>query len=165
MSFFDRNEGSPASGGDFASGFERGIHHGAVRRGAQHMSRKPKRTTHRGGLFERHMKISGDGTGRLFGAARVHEVKRRGPIAVTIEKGTDDAAVKDAFEGEMMGFRPPLGHHMVALHITLDAESLLVRRSATETAILRGVGFLKTFHGLRIKRNPVKASNIGKNTA
>jgi len=38
----------------------------------------------------------------------LHEVDRRGPVAVAVEQGATDAAVEDAFERHVMRLRLPV---------------------------------------------------------
>src|SRR5437762_8037136 len=74
------------------------------------------------------------------------------PVAVAIEKRAADAAVQDAFERLVVRLRPPLGHDLAAVagHEALDAEPLLVGRTAAEAAVLRSVSVLQAFHGNRV---------------
>ena len=63
---------------------------------------------------------------------------------MAIEQRSDDAAVEHAGKRFMKGFGLPLTDDLVAARKASYAQTLLVRRAATEAAIVWRIFFLKT---------------------
>ena len=66
-----------------------------------------------------------------------------GPVAVTIEQRTDDAAVEHALESLVMRLGLPSGDQLVSLDEALDAQPLRVRRAAPEANVVWRVAILQ----------------------
>ena len=82
----------------------------------------------------------------------LHQVHRRGPVAVAVEQRAADAAVEDVVERLVMRLGRPLADELVALFEAADAQPFLVGRAAAEAAVLRRVRFLNAFHLASVMR-------------
>src|SRR5579872_4404856 len=105
-----------------------------------------ERYTHRGRTLQRHVKICRDGARRAVRAGLLHQMHRRGPVAVAIQKRAADAAVEDAVEGLMMRLGTPLANELVAFGEAANAKTFRVGRPASEALIVRCVSFLNALH-------------------
>src|SRR5687767_5686316 len=100
----------------------------------------------RRGPAKLHVELRGDGARRRVLSRLPHEVTGRCPVAVTVEQGPDDAAVEHSRKCLVMRLGAPLGHEAPALLPTLQAQSLVVGRTAAETAISGCVSILHALH-------------------
>ena len=98
------------------------------------------------------MKLCGHCAGRRLFARFSHQVPRRRPVAVAVEKRATDSTVQHSFEREVMLVRRPVANHLVTLDDTLDPKAFLVRGNTSETSIRRRVLVLEVFHELIISR-------------
>src|SRR6266498_3515728 len=105
-----------------------------------------QRDVHRRRPFQMHVKIRGHGARRPIGTRCLHQMHRRGPVAVAIEQRATDAAVENAVEGLMMRLRPPLAHDLLSLGEAPDAQPFVIWRTAAEAAVVRCIRFLNAFH-------------------
>src|SRR6266542_4136627 len=105
-----------------------------------------QRDVHRCRPFQMHMKIGGDGARRSIGSRFLHQVHRRGPVAVAIEQRAADAAIENAVEGLMMRLRPPLADQLLSLGEASDAQPFVICRTAAEAAVVRCIRFLNALH-------------------
>ena len=90
--------------------------------------------------------LGSDGAGRLVGAALLHQVPCRRPVAVTVEERADDPAAQHSLKRFVFLTRLPLRDNLVALGETANVQALRVRRSTAETRELRSVSFLNAFN-------------------
>ena len=90
--------------------------------------------------------LSSDSARRLVGAALLHQVPRRRPVAMTVEECADDPAAQHSLKRFIPGARLPLRHNLVAISKTADVQALRVCWSTTEAREIRGKCFLNTFH-------------------
>src|ERR1041384_7775875 len=85
------------------------------------------------------------------------------PVAVAIEKRTDDPAVQNSGERLVFFFRHPLGHDFIATDEAANVEAVRIRWPTTEAGVLRCVKFLERLgfavgHG---HRAPLPATEPG----
>ena len=73
----------------------------------------------------------------------VHQMPRRRPIAVTIEKCADDASIQDAGKCLVLLLRRPFRDHFFGFGKTSDAQTFGIGRAATPTGVIRSVFFLE----------------------
>jgi len=72
-----------------------------------------------------------------------HQVVSGCPVRMAIEKCTDYPTVQHARESLMVRFGPPFRDYFLALGKAPDAQSLFVRRAATEADAVRRIRFLQ----------------------
>ena len=89
-----------------------------------------------------HLEIARDCTWRRGRARFLHQVHRRGPVAVAIEERAADSAVEDAVELLVIRLRAPFANQIVAFLEASDAKAFVVRGTASEAAVIGRVGFL-----------------------
>src|SRR5215472_7203103 len=83
----------------------------------------------------------------MLRAALLHQVVSRGPIAVTVEQNTDDAAAEYAGKGFIPGLGLPFSDYLRAGGKTPNPQSPLVGRSATKAGHARSESFLEALLG------------------
>jgi len=96
-----------------------------------------RRSTQLDGVFH------SDSAGWVFEILGLHQMPGGGPIAMTVKQRANDAAVEDAREGFMVGFRRPVGHDSVAVNEGSNAQAFFVGRTAAEASVVGRVGFLQ----------------------
>ena len=89
--------------------------------------------------------IGGHSAGRMIGAIALHQMISRGPVAVTIKQRPNDPATEHAGEGLLISLRLKLGNYLIAFDKAADVQTLFVGWTTSETGVVWGVGFLKTF--------------------
>lgn len=80
---------------------------------------------------------------RILGVRALHQVIRRRPVAVTIQKSADDPAVQNSWERFVFLFRFPFRNHFTVLGETADAQAFGVGRAASPACVVRRVRFLQ----------------------
>ena len=109
-----------------------------------------ERDVHRGRPLQGDVELGGHGARRLRGARLVHQVVRRGPVAVAVEQRSGDPAVQNPVERLVVPLRPPFRDDFVPFDAALDPEAHLVRGPAPEAAVLRRVPVLQALHDAAI---------------
>ena len=143
MPFLNGYERSAAGGRDLSASFECCFNGRAIFTRLDDLRAKCHSSRHRSRAFENDMKICGDCAGRSRYAGLLHQMMRRGPVAVAIEQRSADSSVEHIRKRLMMFLRGPRSDDLVALYETTNSQSLLIGRTAAEAAIVRSEGFLK----------------------
>ncbi len=89
--------------------------------------------------------VSGDCTGRVVQTETLHEVIRRGPIAMAVEQRADNSAAEHSRKRFLVGFRLPVSDYFLALWKAADVQPFFICRATTKTLHVWRVGFLDTF--------------------
>ena len=68
--------------------------------------------------------LGGDGARWLVSAGLLHQVPRRGPVAMAVEQRADDAAAQHSFKRFVLLARLPLGDDFIAIRKAADVQAL-----------------------------------------
>ena len=143
MPFLNGYERPAAGGRDLAASFECCFNDRAIRTGLDDPRAKRHSSRHRSRAFENDMKICGDCAGRSRYAGLLHQMMRRGPVAVAIEQRSADPSVEHIRKRLMMFLRGPRRDELVSLDETTNSQPLLISRTAAKAAVVRSESFLK----------------------
>lgn len=108
-------------------------------------SAKADRRIERSRTLELDRILRRDSAGGSVCPALLHQMMRRRPIQVTVEKRSDDPSVQHAGERLMMFLRTPFTNVLITLDEASDSKPLLVRTTASEADALRCICFLQGF--------------------
>ena len=104
----------------------------------------------------------GDRTRRRVYVQLVHQVPRRGPVAMAVEQRADDAAVQHAFVSLVFRTRLPLGNDLFAVCEAANMQALGISGTAPKAREIRRESFLNTLihHALfALARNDCRSLN------
>ena len=73
----------------------------------------------------------------------LHQMIRGGPVAVAIQQRADDPAIQNARKRFVFFLRRPIGDDFIAPGEAPDVQALEIRRSTTETGVVRRVILLQ----------------------
>lgn len=86
----------------------------------------------------------GDRARRRVYVQPVHQVPRRGPVAMAVEQRADDAAVQHAFISFVFRTRLPLGNNLFAVCKAANMQALGISGTTTKAREIRREDFLNT---------------------
>src|SRR6185369_12799552 len=133
MTGFDGDESAATSGADFVMRDQLAFDECFVATRLDHTRDEFYWTVARRRAQEFDRVLGRDGTGRLVGAALLHQMPCRRPVAVTIEERADDPAAQHSLECFVLLARLPLSDNLFAICKTANVQALRVRRSTAET--------------------------------
>ena len=146
MARFDGDEGAATSGADFVVRDQLAFDDRFVASRLNNTRDELHWTIARRRAQELDRVLSGDGAWRLVGAALLHQVPRRRPVAVTVKQRADNPAAQHPLKCFILFARFPLRDNLVAVSKTADVQALRVRWSTVEAREIRSVSFLNTFN-------------------
>ena len=125
MSWFDGDEGTATSGADFVMRDQLACDDRFVVSRVHHTRHEFYRAIARRRTQELDRVVCGDRARRFVGAALLHQVPRRRPVAMTVEERADDPAVQHSLKRFVFFARLPLRDNLFA--IGTEAEKYFAR--------------------------------------
>ena len=149
MTGLDCHEGATTSGGDFAVRDQFSFDDRPIGGRLDYSRYQVKRFIGWRRPQEFNRVVGGYGARRTIEPVLLHEVVGGGPIAMTIEDGSGDAAAQHPRKCFLVGLRLPVSYYLFAGGKTANMQSFFVCRATAETLQIWSVSFLDAFlvHG------------------
>src|SRR5882724_13237020 len=132
----------------------------AIIAGFNHARYQPHRLIRRRRPPQCDFVVSGDGAGRMVHTGAFHQMISSGPVAMTVEQRTDNAATEHSGKCLLISFGLKLRDYFVTLRITANLQAFFIRRPATKTRIVRRVSFLNAFHDVQRPKSNVQSQEL-----
>lgn len=152
MTGLNRDECSAAGCSDLLVCDQFAFHNSPIIRRFNYACDKTDRVISWSGPQKLYRVVSGDRAGRVVQTVSFHQVPGRGPVAMAVEEGADDAATQHSGKRLLVSFRLEVGYDFIALGEAANVQALFIRRTAPETGKVWSVGFLYAFFSHRLSK-------------
>ncbi len=144
MTFSYRDERAATGGRDLSVGLQRRLDHRSIVGRFRNARSKPHFGVERCRPEQPDVKFGGHRAWWRFRPRLRHQVPGSGPVAVTVEQRATDPAIHHPRKRFVMRLGAPGGNNLVAFDEALDPQSLVIRGTASEAAVVGRVSILKT---------------------
>ena len=127
------------------------FNHGTIVAGFDHAGDEPDRLVCGRWTSQSNLVVSSDRAGRMICSRAFHQMVGGGPVAVTVEQRTNDAAAEHPRKRFLISLGLKFSDDFVALRKAANLQSPFVCRPAPKARVIWRESFLDAFHHLSFK--------------